>query len=91
MKLAILAAALLAPTMAFGQSNCGPRESFVEFSENEKNARVVVSGETSSGFLMEIWQAENGAWVLAVTHTNGTLCVFFNGTGLEVGGIGVPA
>lgn len=77
--LVLLAIALL-NTPAAAQNSCGPRDTVIKLLGNEYDESTVAVGLASSGGVIEVLTANDGAtWTIMLTMPDGTSCVVASG------------
>ena len=73
-----------APAMA---QTCGPQDRIRDTLKNTYDEIPVIMGITNSeGFLMEVWESNEGTWTVTITDPNGTLCIVETGHTLMISG-----
>ena len=74
----LLAIALGSP--AFGQAQCGPRDTWIAELATRYDETLLGGGVDSSGSLIEVFTSQAGTWTALMTTPDGRTCMVSAGT-----------
>ena len=83
-KALTIAGVLLASPVAAQNSQCGPRETVLNFLMEEFGETHQAIGITSSGGFLEILAAPTGSFTIVFTAPNGISCLVVSGEAFEL-------